>query len=361
MATWTFVVVFAKEQLNLSGEAIGFITAMNALAALISNYTFGRRSDMYGRSLLIYLGLATSTIAFLLHLFMYDFVTMALTRILLGFTSGIFTASLIALIADARKKMGKFSSFGSLGWGFGSLAGGAVATFYTLQGTFLLSSIMYVVAFIMAIGLKDSKSFKPIAIPLFPRDIIRRNLIVYLPFLVRHTGAFMIWTLWPLFLLALGADLFFIGIIQATNMTTQFFVMLTLTDRIKGHVSLQMGLVISTLTFLGFAFAPSYMWILLLQVPLGFSWAFMYVGALRILTETNPEKATVTGLFQSLISLCALIGPLLTALVLSLMDEMLYKEIVVCILIAAGMSFASIVIYRVLAMRKWHSNPEKVH
>ena len=47
------------------------------------------------------------------------------------------------------------------------------------------------------------------------------------------------------------------------------------------------------------------------QILLGVSWATLYVGSLKFVMERNVERATSTGLLNSVMSICAIIGPLI--------------------------------------------------
>jgi len=70
-------------------------------------------------------------------------------------------------------------------------------------------------------------------------------------------------------------------------------------------------------TFFSFTLATSFWQIVPAQVLLGVSWALLYVGGLRYLMDRNVEKATVSGLFDSALSLSSIIGPLIGAFVIS--------------------------------------------
>ncbi len=127
----------------------------------------------------------------------------------------------------------------------------------------------------------------------------------------------MIWTFWPLFLISIGADVFWVGVILAINSTTQFIFMYTLSGRIKYTTSVTAGLILASLTFFSFTLAADFWQIMPTQVLLGVSWSLMYVGGLRYLMDRNVEKATVSGLFDSVLSLSYVIGPFLATFVIT--------------------------------------------
>jgi len=123
MSSWTYLSIFARG-LGISDTEIGFMIAFYSLASFLSSFVFGRASDKYGRKLLLLIGLILSTIAFFLQIFAQDFLTLLIIRVSTGFCLGIYPASLIAYVHENKKDLSKFSSFGSLGWAFGSFISG---------------------------------------------------------------------------------------------------------------------------------------------------------------------------------------------------------------------------------------------
>jgi len=76
------------------------------------------------------------------------------------------------------------------------------------------------------------------------------------------------------------------------------------------------------------------------QVLLGFSWATLYVGCLKVLTETNPETGTAGGLFNSVLSLSSILGPILGGVLAG-------GALVLPMYAASGMSAAALSVYAV--------------
>jgi MFS family permease len=196
---------------------------------------------------------------------------------------------------------------------------GAIAVYFAVSHIFIFSSLLSFLAFLTALKMRFGRH-DSIDVPKFPVKIIRKNLPLYLSILIRHSGAHMIWTFCPLFLRSLGADLFWIGIISTINSITQFIFMYTLSGRIKYVASVTAGLVLSSVTFFSLTLATDYLQIIPTQFLLGVSWSLMYVGGLRYLMDRNIEKATVSGLFDSVPSLSSIIGPFMATFVITLGD-----------------------------------------
>jgi len=315
LASWTYLSIFAR-QLGMSDAEIGFVVAFYSVSLFISSFVFGRASDKFGRRLFLLIGLLFSSLALFLQIFAYDFFTLLLARSFVGFCMGIYPAALVAYVHEKRKNLARFSAFGSLGWSLATVTGGMLAVYFTTRAVFLFSSVLVVIALVVALRMKF-ESHVSIDVPMFPIEIIRKNLLLYVSVLLRHTGAHMIWTFWPLYLQLLGADLFWIGVVQMINSMTQFIFMYAIVGRLSYVRSVAAGLLMSSVTFFIFTLAGDFWQILPMQVLLGISWSLLYVGGLRYLMDRNVERATASGLFDSVLSLSSIIGPFLATVVVA--------------------------------------------
>jgi len=313
LASYLFIPNLAQE-LGASRFDVGIIVSAYGLALFLSSYIFGRLADVSKREILLRLGLLISSITFLMQLFISNVSTLLLVRILTGISVGIYPAALLSYIHDKKRSIGKFSSYGSLGWAFGTFVAGVIASY---QGIFLFSSALFFIAFL--ISFKIEIKHKKIYVPFFPRKVIRRNLSVYTAFFFRYLGATAIWAIFPLYLTELGADKFWIGIMFFTNTIVQFVVMRQI-DKFKSEKVINFGLALSTFVFFLYAFATNYIQVIPIQVLLGISWGALYTGSLLYLMNRNVEKATSVGIFNSLIGLSGIFGPLLGGIVSQMWD-----------------------------------------
>ncbi|WP_455391427.1 MFS transporter [[Eubacterium] cellulosolvens] len=345
-SSWTFIVIVAKSELGIGDTAIAIVAALFSGSQFISSYFFGRASDYYGRRIFLYFGLIACSIAFFLQIFIWDFWSYLVFRVLTGICMGIFPAALIAYVHESKKKLGSFSSYGAMGWLIGMLVSGVIAYYLFLRSVFIFSSILFIISFIIALKLPAIKH-KPIKVPLFPKHVIKKNLAIYLGILVRHSGAHMMWVFWPLYLQTLGANLLWVGIIQSYNAVSQFGIMYFISDRIQSSKSVFIGLFISGITFLSFTLAQNHLQLLPSQIFLGMSWAFMYVGAIRYVNEHSKERGTATGILNSVISISSVIGSMLAIFIIYLVGE--YRWV---ILAAAAMAFAGLFIFIIISKKQ---------
>lgn len=303
------------EELGATNAQIGIIGAVYGLAIFSSSYLFGRASDVYGRRFFIHLGLGVSALTFLLQVladpsfiapYWSDPWLLALARGLAGFSVGVFPAALTAYVYESKDPLGRFTSFGSLGWSIGSFAAGLIAMYW---GAFVLSSACLLMAFFVSFTMPHIAGPR-LRVPFFPLKLMKRNWHVYLSYLLRHTGANGIWIIYPLYIASLGGDKHWVGLIYTVNTASQFFVMRYI-DRFEGKILVKAGLALSSITFLAFTLAQNFYQLIPTQVLLGCSWSCLYVGSLLYLMKHNVEKATCTGMLSSVISLAAVFGALL--------------------------------------------------
>ena len=310
-ASGLFIPLYAFS-LRATPEQIGFIVAAYNAMVFFASIVFGRAADVRGARKILRAGLLLSAIAALTQPLAFDPLTLVASRAFLGFCIGIYPAALLAYAKTADKLMGKFASYGSLGWALGNLAAGLASVAFpgVFWQVFALSSSTWFLAFLFSLSgtLQETGRLR---VPLRPGAVIRRNIPVYAMMLIRHTGANMVWTIFPLFLKeSRGLDELQIGILYAFNPFVQFAVMQRI-DKYRSGRLIAQGLAGSTLTFVLFLVAPDFWSLLAVQVLLGFSWATLYVGSLKLIIETNEEIGTAAGLFNGVMSFSSIVGPVL--------------------------------------------------
>jgi len=296
----------ARDEFGATTVEIGFIVAFYSLALFISSYVFGRASDVHGRRMVLRAGLILSTLSLALQIMVVDASTLILARILVGFCAGMFPSALMAYVFDTKGRIGRFSAFGSLGFGFGVLAAGTIGNFDLI---FTASAAMMAVGFLISLFIPFGKERQQ-KVPLFPVDIMKRNFPVYASVMIRHTGANMIWVTFPIFLADIGAEPFFIGVIYATNAIVQFTAM-QLVERFQSRYLIMTGLILSSIVFILFTSLNLFWEILPLQVMLATAWACLYIGSVNYIMIRNVERGTSAGLLQSSISISAIMGAMI--------------------------------------------------
>lgn len=297
-------------QLGASDFQVGLIGSLHGVAFLSSSLFSGWKSDSLGRLVFVRWGLLISSAAFALQLMAHSVLILMAVRAVVGFALGIATAATIAYAFESGVNMGKYSSYGSLGWIFGALAAALIGEIQTL---FQLSFIVCLLAFLLSLSFKKVPSYT------FPNPpnlwhVLRRDYRVYLAVFLRHLGATAVWVILPLYLAFLGMDKFWIGLLWAINFVVQFVVMRHL-ERFSEYKIFFNGQLLSVLVFAAFAVATGRPYLVVIMIFLGVSWSCLYVGALLIVLRGGEEKGTAGGIFQSTLNLCSAVGPLLGGLI----------------------------------------------
>lgn len=295
-----------RDELGANTIEIGIIAASFNLALFASSYVFGRASDVNGRRLYLRGGLALTCIALFLLVFANDTGTLAVVRILIGLCAGIYPSALLAHVYETEGKVGKFTAYGSLGFGIGTFFAGFIGIYYEI---FLISSILLLFAFLISTRIKFGEEVVH-KVPFFPVAIMKRNFPVYVSVMFRHTGANMIWVVYPIFLADLGASMLFIGFIYGINAVGQFIFMRFI-DRYKTSHLVMVGFIMSIITFPSYTLATRPEEIIPMQITIAAAWSCLYVGSIKYLMERNDEKGTAAGLLQSSLSISAIIGALI--------------------------------------------------
>jgi MFS family permease len=308
-----FIPVIA-ERIGASNLMIGVIVSMYGLMSLLSMYLFGWVSDNKGRLLLIRAGMLVSAVTFLSQVFADTEMKILVVRSLCGLSIGVFYSSLVMYGVESGKKLGKYTSFESLGWGVGNLVAGLMAgsvvagVVIGYVDIFKVAAAIFFACFFLSLLLKEGEAPK-VKSPLIPLSIIKKNANIYFPFLLRDTGAYCAWTFFPLYLMGLGASDFWIGFIIFLNSGLQF-PMKQYVDRFGFEKLFTWGMAISAVALYAYVLPRNYIEVIPAQILIALAWTTLSVGAMGLLTERNHEKATVIGLFSSTRGVAQILAPL---------------------------------------------------
>ena len=309
MSSFIFVPLLGA-QLGASDFEVGLVGAAYGIAFLISSLFSGWKSDHLGRLIFVRWGLLMSSVAFAVQLLAHSVLALIVVRGAVGLALGIAVAATITYAFECGANMGKYSSYGSLGWIFGAAASALIGDIKLL---FWLSCLFCLVAFFISLGFKKAPSHK-FSRPPNLWSVMRRDYRVYLAVFLRHLGASAVWVIFPLYLVSIGLDSFWIGLLWGVNFVVQFLVMRQL-ERFSEFKTFFYGQLLSIFVFTAYVFLTNPFSLVILQVVLGVAWSCLYVGALLIVLRGGKEKGTAGGIFQSTLNLCNAVGPLLGGLI----------------------------------------------
>ncbi len=304
-----FMPLYAEEH-EASRFQIGLIISAWGTAYFLSSFIFGRLSDRHGRLVFIRLGLGLAAVAYVLQIAARDPALLLSVRALVGFCLGVSSAAMMAHVFEAEGQVGRFAAYGSLGWLCGCVAAIAVRRYDAL---FAVSSGASALAFLLSLTLREEGG-RTVKVSAFPLRLILSNIKVYLPFFLRCLGSYAIWTVFPLFLVEIGATRSWVAILDGINMAFQFFLM-RYVERFSPGRTLTIGLAASVIFCAGYGLATHYLQIIPLEVVVAVSWSCLWVGALSFLMKRSVERGTAAGLLYSITYLSSSLGPLIGGVV----------------------------------------------
>jgi MFS family permease len=339
------------DSLDASKFQVGLIGSSYGIAYFASSFIFGRQSDRHGRLIFVRLGLALGAAAYVLQMAAISPVTLLAIRAFVGFCLGISSAAIMAYVYEAEGQVGRFASYGSLGWLFGCLAAavtavatGATKSSATYYALFAVSGTASALAFLLSFSLREERG-KSLHVPLFPISIIRDNGRVYIPFFLRCLGSSAVWAVFPLFLVSIGTSKLWVALLDAINMGLQFIFM-RYVERFSSTKVLAVGLTTSVIVFASYGLATHYGQLIPFQVLFAISWSCLWVGSLSFLLGRSVERGTAAGLLYSMTYLSAGFGPLIGGFV---SDTWSFR---VLMFVASGLTFLGLILSLVLPANK---------
>lgn len=306
-----FMPLYAEEH-GASRFQIGLIVSAWGIAYFVSSFIFGRLSDRRGRLVFIRLGLGLAVVAYLLQIVARDPVLLLSVRAMVGFCLGVSSAAMMAYVFESEGQVGRFASYGSLGWLCGCVVAIALRHFEAL---FAASSGASALAFVLSLTLREEGG-QAVKVAVFPLHLVRSNIKVYLPFFLRCLGAYAIWAIFPLYVLEIGASRSWVAILDGINMAGQF-VLMRYVERFGTARIMAVGLLASVTAFVSYGFATHYLQLIPVEVVVAVSWSCLWVGALSFLMRRSVERGTAAGLLYSITYLSTGLGPLIGGFVSS--------------------------------------------
>jgi len=300
-----FIALYARD-LGSSNLQVGLIAAASGIAYLASSLVFGRLSDVYGRMKFIRFGLGLTAVSYLSQIFANSPLTLLAARALIYFCLGINASVLVAYTYENQRQVGRFISYGSLGWLIGAMTAAIVKNYEAL---FIISAATAFFAFLVSFLLKESAE-SPVQVALFPLALIKSDYKLYLALFLRQLGGNAIWAIWPLYQASIGATKMWIALVEVTNMVGQIIFM-RLIERFNPARMFKTGLLLSAVVFTAYGFANRYWQLIPTQMVLSFAYSAMFAGALAYLLRKHQEYGTISGLMNSVNALSGGLGPFL--------------------------------------------------
>ncbi len=155
-----FVILDAKENINLDGTAIGFFISSQMLGATLSNFIWGKLSGNGKNRLIVQLSFIILLGIFLMVILFKNFYLYIIVFFMIGMSKDGFRlafTNLLFIIAPDDKRpvyVALQANIGSIGIFF-SVLGGIILKFTSYQYLYIITFILLMIAFLLSFKLRD--------------------------------------------------------------------------------------------------------------------------------------------------------------------------------------------------------------
>src|SRR5690554_5964510 len=171
----------------LGGESYkGLIIGLFTITAAISRPFSGKMADTVGRKSTMYVGTIVSILITLIYPFSGTIIFFLILRFLHGFSTGFLPTGATALVTDilpVEKRgqgMGVFGTGIALGLGVGQGLGTPIANAFSINGLFVASSLMAILALLLIKSVKERlPNPAPFSLKIFKiraEDVFEKNV-----------------------------------------------------------------------------------------------------------------------------------------------------------------------------------------
>ncbi len=313
------------ESLGAGGLWLGVIFSGFALSRLILLPIIGRISDLKGRKKFIVWGLLGYAVISLFYLLADSIYSLAVVRIIHGFTSAMIVPVAMAYVGETRKEgkeaasMGTFNIALFLGMGMGPILGGLLKDVFGFDAAFYAMALLSLAAFFITLFLlPDIKNLrkKEDIIPF--RTIFKNNIVKGLFFtrISMAMGRASLMVFLPLFASNINITASKIGILFAVD--TFFNISLQrvfgrLADRYNKFSFIMIGILIGGTGLLLIPFVDSFRELIFISALMGIGTAVAIpsVTAITVLLGKNMGMGTLMSSLDTAMTAGFVVSPLL--------------------------------------------------
>ncbi|MDH5252641.1 MAG: MFS transporter [Nitrospira sp.] len=349
------------ESLGASPERIGLIVSVSTLTGVFLKLPSGALSDIYGRRLLLRIGVVAFGVPPFLYPFITDLDALTILRFIHGLATAIFAPSALATVAELYRErrgaaLGTYTAcmqFGSL---LGPLLGGYLAyaagfdTVFVMAGVFGCAGMVLFYSLHLnvatpqvqtkGLGVVLSEMWKGFA-------VVARNKIVLITSMADAAkmianGALMAFL--PLYGVSMGLNPGEVGLLFTVQAVTSFFskpIMGRVSDRVGRQPLILIGLLICAGTFVCIPQASMFGMLLALSAGFGFGEAVVSSSSSALVADSSEFKTLGAGMGMqgTIMDIGHASGPLLAGVLIANLSYGQAFAIIAGIQVAAGGGF----------------------
>jgi MFS transporter, DHA1 family, multidrug resistance protein len=352
------VLALFAESLGAGPERIGLIVSVSTLTGVFLKLPSGALSDIYGRRMLLRVGV----VAFGLPPFIYPFVSdlnlLTILRMFHGLATAIFAPSALATVADLYRErrgaaLGTYTACTQSGALLGPFIGGYLVYAAGFSAAFITAGIFGCMAIIIFYSLHltppppriHEKGLAPVLAEMWKGFVIvarnRKVLITSSTDAAKMIANGALMAFLPLYGVSVGLNPGQVGLLFTVQAGTSFFskpIMGRVSDQVGRQPLIMIGLLICAATFVCIPHVSMFMILLFLLAGFGFGEAVVSSSSSAFVADSSEFKTLGAGMgMQGTIGdIGHASGPLLAGLLIANMSYVGAFTIIAGIQVAAA-------------------------
>ena len=310
------VLALFAESLGAGPERIGLIVSVSTLTGVFLKLPSGALSDIYGRRLLLHVGV----IAFGLPPFLYPFISdlnlLTGLRMLHGLATAIFAPSALATVAELYRErrgaaLGTYTACTQSGALLGPFIGGYLAYAAGFSSAFITAGLFGCIAVVIFYSLHltpppprvHERGLAPVLAEMWKGFIIvarnRKVLITSSTDAAKMIANGALMAFLPLYGVSVGLNPGEVGLLFTVQSLTSFFskpIMGRVSDRVGRQPLIMLGLLICATTFVCIPHVSTYAVLLLLSAGFGYGEAVVTSSSSAFVADSSEFRTLGAGM-----------------------------------------------------------------
>jgi MFS family permease len=355
------VLALFAESLGASPERIGLIVSVSTLTGVFLKLPSGALSDIYGRRLLLRVGVVAFGLPPFLYPFVSDLDVLTILRFLHGLATAIFAPSALATVAELYRErrgaaLGTYTACTQSGALLGPFIGGYLVYAAGFPTAFVTAGVFGCIAVVIFYSLRlnpppphlREKGVAPLLVEMWKGFTVvaknRKVLITSSTDAAKMIANGALMAFLPLYGVAAGLNPGEVGLLFTVQSFTSFFskpIMGRVSDRFGRQPLIVIGLLICAATFVCIPHVSLFPLLLVLSAGFGFGEAVVSSSSSALVADSSEFKTLGAGMGMqgTIMDIGHASGPLLAGV---LIERMSYID---AFAIIAGIQLSAAVIF----------------
>jgi len=336
------VLALFAESLGAGPERIGLIVSVSTLTGVFLKLPSGALSDIYGRRLLLRVGVVAFGLPPFLYPFVSDLNVLTALRFFHGLATAIFAPSALATVAELYRErrgaaLGTYTACTQSGALLGPFIGGYLVYAAGFSPAFVTAGIFGCIAVVIFYSLRLSpppprlhqKGFAPLLAEMWKGFTAvaknRKVLITSSTDAAKMIANGALMAFLPLYGVAAGLNPGEVGLLFTVQAFTSFFskpIMGRVSDRVGRQPLIMIGLLICAATFVGIPHVSLFPFLLVLSAGFGFGEAVVSSSSSALVADSSEFKTLGAGMGMqgTIMDIGHASGPLLAGVLIERMS-----------------------------------------